>query len=82
VASITKTAKALKPGSTVTCVGHSSTGGTAAALRTVGLSRAQAVCSQFAKVAAVRTSVLYGGALAATSPAQEAANRKVIVRFG
>jgi outer membrane protein OmpA-like peptidoglycan-associated protein len=82
VASITKTAKALKPGSTVTCVGYSSTGGTAAALRTVGLSRAQAVCSQFAKVAAVRTSVLYGGALAATSPAQEAANRKVIVRFG
>jgi outer membrane protein OmpA-like peptidoglycan-associated protein len=82
ISTIARSAKALKPGTTVRCIGYSGTGGSAAALRAVGLSRARAVCSQFAQVTSVKTAVFYGGALSATSPAQETMNRKVIVRFG
>lgn len=66
----------------ITCTGYSARGGDAAALRTLGLARATAVCDRIAAQTGARTTVSYGGALPVLVPGTSGQNRKVVVRIG
>lgn len=66
--------------STVTCTGYSGTGPDKTALRLVGLARAQAVCAVVKKQRPGLITVLrYGGGRSASTAAEQARNRKVVV---